>query len=262
MAKGWMSKDPSEMTARQQRRMQFMEKRGRGGQVSGQPTEMPEMTARQKRRQQYVQRRDARRQRAVEDYRAQQAGQQMALNSFRSDNPQVPNFNEMKMLDTGNTASLAWQMTPEQAEQARTMFTGGFDGLGRPSGVGNPHMGGWDGTKFNSRNTEIINNFAGRSNSLPPGHFRSDNPLDPNLYTQENGRTIGTYIGYPGMGMPMGGVAMPPRPDAQGVGNAVGGFAGQQMTQNPMDANPFAQSRNKRATPYGPVGSAPFAMRR
>jgi|DEB0MinimDraft_3_1074331.scaffolds.fasta_scaffold08308_2 hypothetical protein len=76
MAKGWMSKDPSEMTARQQRRMQFLEKRGRGGRVSGQPTEMPEMTARQQRRQRYVANRDARRQRAVEDYRAQQAGQQ------------------------------------------------------------------------------------------------------------------------------------------------------------------------------------------
>jgi hypothetical protein len=168
MAKGWMSKDPSEMTARQQRRMQFLEKRGRGGQVSGQPTEMPEMTARQKRRQQYVQRRDARRQRAVEDYRAQQQAQQMGQQlgalpgqnstlppgSFRSDNPQDPNiysrlsdgsivgtlmgypgmsaggptFNEMKMLDTGNTFNAAYQMTPEQAEQARTMFAGGLGG--------------------------------------------------------------------------------------------------------------------------------------
>ena len=77
MAKGWMSKDPSEMTARQQRRMQFLEKRGRGGQVQAQPTEMPEMTARQQRRQHYVANRDARRQRAVEDWRAQQAGQQL-----------------------------------------------------------------------------------------------------------------------------------------------------------------------------------------
>jgi hypothetical protein len=170
MAKGWMSKDPSEMTARQQRRMQFLEKRGRGGQVSGQPTEMPEMTARQQRRQRYIANRDARRQRAVEDYRAQQQAQQMGQqlgafpgqnptlppNSFRSDNPQDPNiysrlsdgsiagtlmgypgmsaggptFNEMKMLDTGNTASIAWQMTPEQAERARTMFSGGFGGQG------------------------------------------------------------------------------------------------------------------------------------
>ena len=84
MAKGWMSKDPSEMTARQQRRMQFLEKRGRGGQVSGQPTEMPEMTARQRRRQQYLANRDARRQRAVEDWRSQQQAQQAgnALGQF------------------------------------------------------------------------------------------------------------------------------------------------------------------------------------
>jgi len=263
MAKGWMSKDPSEMTARQQRRMQFLEKRGRGGQVSGQPTEMPEMTARQKRRQQYVQRRDARRQRAVEDYRAQQAGQQMASNLFRSDNPQVPNFNEMKMLDTGNTASLAWQMTPEQAEQARTMFTGGFDGLGRPSGVGIPHMGGWDGTKFNSRNTEIIDNFAGRSNSLPPGHFRSDNPQDPNIYSQSpDGSIVGTYMGYPGMGA--GGPTFNKRleyPDqarmlsssgfgGQGYGNMLGQLpAGQ--TQRQAVGAAMGQRGVNAARPYG-----------
>ena len=69
MAKGWMSKDPSEMTARQQRRMQFLEKRGR---VQGQPTEMPEMTARQQRRQQFLERKKARQDRRVEDWRAQQ----------------------------------------------------------------------------------------------------------------------------------------------------------------------------------------------
>jgi hypothetical protein len=71
MAKGWMSKDPSEMTARQQRRMQFLEKRG-GGRVQGQPTEMPEMTARQQRRQQFLERKQARQDRRVEDWRAQQ----------------------------------------------------------------------------------------------------------------------------------------------------------------------------------------------
>lgn len=74
MAKGWMSKDPSEMTARQQRRMQFMEKRGRSGRVQGQPTEMPEMTARQQRRQQFLERKQARQDRRVEDWRAQQQG--------------------------------------------------------------------------------------------------------------------------------------------------------------------------------------------
>ena len=80
MAKGWMSKDPSEMTARQQRRMQFLEKRGRGGRVQGQPTEMPEMTARQQRRQQFLQRKQARQDRRVEDWRAQQQGANMGEN--------------------------------------------------------------------------------------------------------------------------------------------------------------------------------------
>jgi hypothetical protein len=171
MAEGMMSRPPTggglkELSARQQRRKQYLERRGRefkpSGQVSGQPTEMPEMTARQQRRQQYLARRDARRQRAVEDYRAQQQAQQMPPNSFRSDNPQDPNiysqspdgsivgtymsypgmsaggptFNEMKMLDTGNTASLAWQMTPEQAERARTMFSGGSGGQGYGNMIG------------------------------------------------------------------------------------------------------------------------------
>ena len=168
MAKGWMSKDPSEMTARQQRRMQFLEKRGRGGQVSGQPTEMPEMTARQQRRQRYIANRDARRQRAVEDYRAQQQAQQMGQqlgafpgqnptlppNSFRSDNPQDPNIYSQspdgrivgtymsypgmgaggptfnKRLDIGNPMDAALRMTPEESERYRTLFSSGFGGQG------------------------------------------------------------------------------------------------------------------------------------
>lgn len=82
MAKGWMSKDPSEMTARQQRRMAFLEKRGRGGRVQGQPTEMPEMTARQRRRQQFLERKQARQDRRVEDYRAQQQGADMGERTY------------------------------------------------------------------------------------------------------------------------------------------------------------------------------------
>jgi len=74
MAKGWMSKDPSEMTARQQQRMKFLEKRGR---VQGQPTEMPEMTARQQRRKQFLERKQAREDRRVADYRAQQQAANM-----------------------------------------------------------------------------------------------------------------------------------------------------------------------------------------
>ena len=145
MAKGWMSKDPSEMTARQQRRMQFLEKRGRGGQVQAQPTEMPEMTARQQRRQHYVANRDARRQRAVEDWRAQQAGQQLG---------RFPGFPEG--LPEG-IQPYPLQLTPEQQR-------------------------------------EFKNNLLG-------GSFRSDNPQDPNIYSQSpDGRIVGTYMSYPGMG--------------------------------------------------------------
>lgn len=88
MADGMMSRPPTggglrELTPRQQRRQQYLQARGRqfrpNQPVQAQPTEMPqqELTARQQRRQQYVANRDARRQRAVEDWRAQQAQQQM-----------------------------------------------------------------------------------------------------------------------------------------------------------------------------------------
>lgn len=221
MAKGWMSKDPSEMTARQQRRMQFMEKRGRGGRVAGQPTEMPQQTERQARRQRFLERKQARQEQAVQDWRQSPQG---LMDRFTRN---LPSSYEDWATQQYDPLTDEPQIGYQPYEQMKPIdFT--------------PNLG-----------------------QLPPGYFRGNNPLDPNLYTQTpDGRTIGTYMGYPGMGMPMGGVAMPPRPDAQGVGNAVGGFAGQQMTQNPMDANPFAQSRNKRATPYGPVGSAPFRMRR
>lgn len=80
-----MSRPPTggglrELTPRQQRRQQYLQRRGRqfrpNGRVQGQPAETPELTARQQRRQQYLQRRDARRERAVADYRAQQQAQQ------------------------------------------------------------------------------------------------------------------------------------------------------------------------------------------
>ena len=135
MARGMMSRPPTggglkELSARQQRRKQYLERQGRefkpSGRVAGQPTEMPEMTARQQRRQQHLARRDARRQRAVEDYRAQQAGQQMGQ-----------------------------------------------------------QLGALPGQNF----------------TLPPGMFRSDNPQDPNIYSRlPDGRTVGTYMSYPGMG--------------------------------------------------------------
>lgn len=72
-----------ELTPRQQRRKQYLERRGRqftpNQRVAGQPAGgMPEqeLTPRQQRRQQYLERRDARRERAVQDYRAQQQAQQ------------------------------------------------------------------------------------------------------------------------------------------------------------------------------------------
>jgi len=86
-AQGMMSRPPTggglrELTPRQQRRQQYLQARGRefrpNQRVQAQPTEMPqqELTARQQRRQQYLQRRDARRERAVADYRAQQQAPQ------------------------------------------------------------------------------------------------------------------------------------------------------------------------------------------
>jgi hypothetical protein len=85
---GMFSRPPTgggvrELTPRQQRRQQYLERRGRqftpNQRVVGQPAGgMPEqeLTPRQQRRQQYLQRRDARRDRAVQDYRAQQAAMQ------------------------------------------------------------------------------------------------------------------------------------------------------------------------------------------
>ena len=85
---GMFSRPPTgggvrELTPRQQRRQQYLERRGRqftpNQRVVGQPAGgMPEqeLTPRQQRRQQFLQRRDARRERAVQDYRAQQQAQQ------------------------------------------------------------------------------------------------------------------------------------------------------------------------------------------
>jgi len=86
---GMFSRPPTgggvrELTPRQQRRQEFLARRGRqpqqrGGRVRGQPVGgMPEqeLTPRQQRRQRFLQRRDARRERAVQDYRAQQAAMQ------------------------------------------------------------------------------------------------------------------------------------------------------------------------------------------
>lgn len=88
---GMFSRPPTgggvrELTPRQQRRQQYLERRGRqftpNQRVVGQPAGgMPEqeLTPRQQRRQQFLQRRDARRERAVADYRAQQQQQPMDI---------------------------------------------------------------------------------------------------------------------------------------------------------------------------------------
>jgi hypothetical protein len=128
MARGMMSRPPTggglkELSARQQRRKQYLERQGRefkpSGRVAGQPTEMPEMTARQQRRQQYLARRDARRQRAVEDYRAQQAGQQAGqqLGRFPGLPEGLPENYQPYPLD----------LTPEQRKQLESnLLSGNF----------------------------------------------------------------------------------------------------------------------------------------
>jgi hypothetical protein len=195
MAKGWMSKDPSEMTARQQRRMQYMEKRGRGGRVQGQPTEMPEMTARQQRRQQFLERKQARQDRQVADYRAQQAANQGQSNGFNL--PQVNQDELNRMIIQG----------PPPSDYGTY--------LGQVS----------PGANFGDYANAISGGFGAERQPMQyqPAMDAMTNRIDPSMRQS---------------------------------------MMQQQMTQNPMDANPFAQSRNQRATPYGPVGSAPFRMRR
>ena len=219
MAKGWMSKDPSEMTARQQRRMQYVEKRG-GGRVQGQPTEMPEMTARQQRRQQFLERKQARQDRRVEDWRAQQQGANMG-NNFAEWAKQPFNENMLGRLDV-------------PASQVQ-------DGLGR-FGPGVPYpldLGGM-GDKFGQfrpgtnpemfqqpifnmgpMNTlynpigESLGNFAGNT----PFNNQAPQPQQPTYmdprFAEANQRQMrgwgARYMNsqYPGAN---GGFAMPPRP--------------------------------------------------
>jgi len=100
MADGMFSRPPTgggvrELTPRQQRRQQYLERRGRqftpNQRVVGQPAGgMPEqeLTPRQQRRQQYLERRDARQQRRVDDYRAQQAEMQLRQGGFERMTPE------------------------------------------------------------------------------------------------------------------------------------------------------------------------------
>ena len=97
---GMFSRPPTgggvrELTPRQQRRQQYLERRGRqftpNQRVVGQPAGgMPEqeLTPRQQRRQQYLERRDARQQRRVDDYRAQQAEMQLRQGGFERMTPE------------------------------------------------------------------------------------------------------------------------------------------------------------------------------
>ena len=220
MAKGWMSKDPSEMTARQQRRMQFMEKRGRSGRVQGQPTEMPEMTARQQRRQQFLERKQARQDRRVADYRAQQQQGADMGNNFSEWAKQPFNENMLGRLDV-----------PTSQVQ---------DGLGR-FGPGVPYpldLGGM-GDKFGQfrpgttpemfqqpifnmgpMNTlynpigESLGNFAGNAPFNNQAPQQQPTYMDPR-FAEANQRQMrgwgARYMNsqYPGA---TGGFAMPPRP--------------------------------------------------
>jgi hypothetical protein len=213
MAKGWMSKDPSEMTARQQRRMQYMEKRGRGGRVQGQPTEMPEMTARQQRRQQFLERKQARQDRQVADYRAQQAANQGQSNGFNL--PQV-NQDQLNQIFPNR-----FNLPQVNQDELNRMIIQGPP----PSDYGTYLGQVSPGANFGDYANAISGGFGAERQPMQyqPAMDAMTNRIDPSMRQS---------------------------------------MMQQQMTQNPMDANPFAQSRNQRATPYGPVGSAPFRMRR
>lgn len=128
---GMFSRPPTgggvrELTPRQQRRQEFLARRGRqtqqrGGRVRGQPVGgMPEqeLTPRQQRRQQFLQRRDARQQRRVDDYRAQQQAQQVGgqLGQFAGSQP--GNFMG------GQAAGTQLSQLPEGVDPRTNVITG------------------------------------------------------------------------------------------------------------------------------------------
>jgi len=239
MAKGWMSKDPSEMTARQQRRMQFLEKRG-GGRVQGQPTEMPEMTARQQRRQQFLERKQARQDRRVEDWRAQQQQNNLSerfgvpvadfankpgsqgenpFGSYRrlSDqelfergyDPRDPNF--VSVGPDGQTIStlMGFNNTPLSAEESQRLWQ---------ERLNNPRPQFNSGFEYNRALQQNLGSFGMPAGSLA-GAFGAPMPQQPTYmdprFAEANQRQMrgwgARYMNsqYPGA---TGGFAMPPRP--------------------------------------------------
>ena len=239
MAKGWMSKDPSEMTARQQRRMQFLEKRG-GGRVQGQPTEMPEMTARQQRRQQFLERKQARQDRRVEDWRAQQQQNNLSerfgvpvadfankpgsqgenpFGSYRrlSDqelfergyDPRDPN--SVSVGPDGQTIStlMGFNNTPLSAEESQRLWQ---------ERLNNPRPQFNSGFEYNRALQQNLGSFGMPAGSLA-GAFGAPMPQQPTYmdprFAEANQRQMrgwgARYMNsqYPGA---TGGFAMPPRP--------------------------------------------------
>ena len=250
MAKGWMSKDPSEMTARQQRRMQYMEKRG-GGRVQGQPTEMPEMTARQQRRQQFLERKQARQDRRVEDWRAQQQGANMgnAIGQFptnlagqlggqmadfankpgsqgtsfgdyrrlsdqelfeRGYDPRDPNFVSVGPDGREITTLMGFNNTPLSAEESQRLWQ---------ERLRNPRPQFNSGFEYNRALQQNPGSFGMPAGSLA-GAFGAPMPQQPTYmdpkFAEANQRQMrgwgARYMNsqYPGA---TGGFAMPPRPE-------------------------------------------------
>jgi len=220
MAKGWMSKDPSEMTARQQRRMQFLEKRGRGGRVQGQPTEMPEMTARQQRRQQFLERKQARQDRRVEDWRAQQQGADMG-NKFSEWSGQPFNENMVGRLDvpTSQVQDGLGRFGPGVPYPLDLGGMGDKFGQFRPGTT--PEM--FQQPIFNMGPMNTLYNPIGESSGIFAGStpFYNQAPqqqptyMDPRFAEANQRQTKGwgaRYMNPQYPGATNGGFAMPPRP--------------------------------------------------
>jgi len=228
MARGMMRRPPTgggltELTPRQQRRQQYLERRGRqfrpGGQVQAQPTEMPELTARQQRRQQYLARRDARQQRGVEDYRAQQAAQQAGqqLGGF----PGLPST-------PGGFQPYPLQLSPEQIAMFRDRLGQGIPF--NPNTVDmTPNLGqlptdlaGGMGQGLGN----LPNGMPAPTYGVPSGMAGGYNPgqaLGGMAGGYNPGQALGGMAGGYNPGQALGGVAGGYDP-AQTLGGAVGGF--------------------------------------
>jgi hypothetical protein len=165
--------------------------------VQAQPTEMPELTARQQRRQQYLARRDARQQRGIEDYRAQQAGQQLG------GLPGLPSA-------PGGYQPYPMELTPEQiadfnARYGERTFSPMVGGMTPNLEQLPPGLAGGMG--------QGLGNLANGIPAPTYGGFGGYNP----------GQALGGMAGGYNPGQALGGVAGGYDP-AQTLGGAVGGF--------------------------------------